>query len=197
MNPNKNISESLRISHDLCCWCSCLCLLINSNTITRVHPTGLKEVTGIACLMFQCFCHSATLRCHRYHFLREDKYPFIQYSQYCCWWLDNLRSQGIMSHSIDLVLWNILTSALEGLTHLPLDKMAVISQTTFSSAISMIESFLILIQISLKVVPEGPIDNKAALFQVMAWCRTGTKPLPEPMLTQLTGAYMCHSGEMS
>ena len=36
----------------------------------------------------------------------------------------------------------------------------------------------------------SPIDNKPALVQVMAWHRTGDKPLPEPMLTQSTDAYM-------
>ena len=44
---------------------------------------------------------------------------------------------------------------------------------------------LISIQISLKVIPKGPFDNKSALVQVIAWRHTGNKPLPEPMLTQL------------
>ena len=48
------------------------------------------------------------------------------------------------------------------------------------------------IQISLKFVPRSPIDNKATLVQVMAWCRTGNKPLPELMLTQFSDAYMRH-----
>ena len=34
----------------------------------------------------------------------------------------------------------------------------------------------ILIQISLKLVPRGPIDNKPALVQVMVCPRTGDKP---------------------
>ena len=38
--------------------------------------------------------------------------------------------------------------------------------------------------------PKGPIDNKAALIQVIEWGRTGGEPLPEPMLTQFTDAYM-------
>ena len=38
------------------------------------------------------------------------------------------------------------------------------------------EKFCILIQIALKFVPEGTIDNKWALVQVMAWRRTGDKP---------------------
>ena len=58
--------------------------------------------------------------------------------------------------------------------------------------ILMNEKFCILIQISLKFVPKGQIDYKSALVQVMAWRRTGEKPLPEPMLTQFTDAYMRH-----
>ena len=57
----------------------------------------------------------------------------------------------------------------------------------------MNEKFGILIQISLTfVVTKGQIDNKSALGQVMAWRRIGDKPLPEPMLTQFTDAYMWH-----
>ena len=43
--------------------------------------------------------------------------------------------------------------------------------------------FCIMIKISLKFVPKDPIGNKLALVQVMAWRRTGDKPLPELMLT--------------
>ena len=39
---------------------------------------------------------------------------------------------------------------------------------------------------------KGPIDSKSAWVQVMAWRQTGDKPLPEPMMTQLTDAYMGH-----
>ena len=51
--------------------------------------------------------------------------------------------------------------------------------------------------ISLKFVTKNPIDDKPALVQVMAWRRRGDKPLPKPMLTQFTDAYMRHQGEMS
>ena len=50
------------------------------------------------------------------------------------------------------------------------------------------EGVWISITISLKFVPKGPIDYKSALVQVMAWHRTGEKPLPESMLTQFTDA---------
>ena len=46
------------------------------------------------------------------------------------------------------------------------------------------ENYCILIQISLKFVLMGWIDQKSSLVQVMAWCLFGTKPLPEPMTTQ-------------
>ena len=51
--------------------------------------------------------------------------------------------------------------------------------------------------ISLKVVPEGPINNKVALVQVMAWHHIGVKPLPGPVFAQFIDAYIWHSGEMS
>ena len=49
------------------------------------------------------------------------------------------------------------------LTRLTLDKMAAILQMTFSDAFFMNEKFCILIKISLKFVPKGPIDNNPAL----------------------------------
>ena len=54
------------------------------------------------------------------------------------------------------------------------------------------EKFCKSIQISLKFVRKGPVDIKPALAQVMAWCQTGDRPLPEPTLTQFTNAYMQH-----
>ena len=78
------------------------------------------------------------------------------------------------------------------LTHLPLDKMDDIPADDIFKCIFLNENDRILIQISLKSVPRSPIDNKTVLVQVMAWCRTGDKPLPEPRLTQFTDAYMRH-----
>ena len=45
------------------------------------------------------------------------------------------------------------------------------------------EKFCILIKITLKFVPTGPIDNDLALVLILAWRRIGDKPLFEPMLT--------------
>ena len=41
------------------------------------------------------------------------------------------------------------------------------------------------IKISLKFVSQGPINNIPALVEIMAWCQTGDKPLPEPMFVNL------------
>ena len=54
----------------------------------------------------------------------------------------------------------------------------------------MNEKFCFSIRFSLKFVPKGPFDNKLAMVQVMAWRRTGDKPLPEPMLTHFPDAYI-------
>ena len=43
----------------------------------------------------------------------------------------------------------------------------------------------ILLKISLKFVPKGPINNIPSLVQVMAWRRPGNKPLSEPMMVSL------------
>ena len=47
------------------------------------------------------------------------------------------------------------------------------------------ENVWILIKISLKFVPKGPINNIPALVQIMAWRRSGDKPLSEPMMVRL------------
>ena len=47
------------------------------------------------------------------------------------------------------------------------------------------ENVRILIKISLKFVPRGPINNISTLVQVMAWRRPGDKPLSEPMMVRL------------
>ena len=47
------------------------------------------------------------------------------------------------------------------------------------------ENVMILIKISLKFVPRGPINNIPSLVQIMAWCRPGNKPLSEPIMVRL------------
>ena len=47
------------------------------------------------------------------------------------------------------------------------------------------ENVWILIQISLKFVPKGPINKIPALFQIMTWRHPGNRPLSEAMLVSL------------
>ena len=72
-----------------------------------------------------------------------------------------------------------------GLTYLP--------QANFK-CIFLNENDRIPIRFSLKFVPMSPIYNEPAMVQIMAWRRTGDKPLSEPMLTHFTDAYMRHWG---
>ena len=47
------------------------------------------------------------------------------------------------------------------------------------------ENVRILIKISLKFVPKGPINIYPALVQIMGWRRSDDKPLSEPMMVSL------------
>ena len=86
---------------------------------------------------------------------------------------------------------------MKALTYLPLDKMAANLSDDIFNCIFLNENDRIPIQISLKFVSRTPIDNTPALVPVMAWRRTGDKPLPEPMKTKFIDAHMRHKGEMS
>ena len=70
----------------------------------------------------------------------------------------------------------------------PLNKMA----TILADNIFLNENDGILIQTSLKCILRSPIYNNTALVQVMAWRQKGYKPLPEPLMTEITDIYMQH-----
>ena len=53
------------------------------------------------------------------------------------------------------------------------------------TSIFLNENIWILINISLKFVPEGQINNIPSLVQIMAWRPPGDKPLSEPMMVSL------------
>ena len=64
------------------------------------------------------------------------------------------------------------------------------SADDISNCIFCNENGCISIKISLKFVSKGPIKNIPALVQIMAWRRTGDKPLSEPMMLKITDAYI-------
>ena len=59
-------------------------------------------------------------------------------------------------------------------SHRGLNKVAHILKTVFSIAFYWMKITCVLIHISVKFAYKGPIDNKTALVQVMAWYRTIT-----------------------
>ena len=94
------------------------------------------------------------------------------------------------------VIWTY-TNSKTPLAHLPSEQNGCHFPDDLFISIFVNENVCILIKMSLKFVPDGLINNKPALVQIMAWRRIGDKPLSEPMLTQYTDAYMRHYGEIS
>ena len=76
----------------------------------------------------------------------------------------------------------MLRCDLPRLTHLYLDKITTISQTTFGNAFPWMNILIFWFQVFVKFVSKGSIDNNSALVQVVAWRRTCDKPLPKPIL---------------
>ena len=99
------------------------------------------------------------------------------------WWSISIGlGSGLVQIQQEAIIW----------TRLSQNKMAAILADNNFKCIFLNESDRIPIEISLKFVPRSLIDNKPALVQVMAWRRTGDKPLSEPMLTQFADAYLRH-----
>ena len=64
-------------------------------------------------------------------------------------------------------------------------QMAAILADDIFKWIFLNENVIISIEISLKFVPKGGINNIPALVQIMAWRRPGDKPLSGPMMVRL------------
>ena len=75
------------------------------------------------------------------------------------------------------------------LTHWGRDKNGRYFSDDIFKCIFLNENTSISIDISLKFVPEGRINNIQALVQIMAWRRLGDKPLSEPTSTIRTPTF--------
>ena len=84
------------------------------------------------------------------------------------------RSQWVNSDSIESILWMINSSP-------PGQNGRHLADDIFK-CIFLNENLLILIKISLKFIPNGPIYNIPTLVQIMAWRRPGDKSLSVPMV---------------
>ena len=148
---------------------------------------------------FSCFLHSKWYRLHYLShppnlswcnsYLCGDSHGWrgCRYRQTCC------RPRGSWRLSSTHTAWQHLKGQYHGMTlvlntlrpwqngcHLPdnIFKCIFIQENARSS-----------IKISLKFVPEGPIDNIPALVQIMAQRQPGDKPLSQPMKVRLL--YVC------
>ena len=80
---------------------------------------------------------------------------------------------------------------IHALNHLPKTKWPPFADDILK-LIFMNGKFCIFIRISLLFVRKGKIGTKSVLIQVIVWRQTGSRLLPEPMLTRLTDAYIRH-----
>ena len=111
----------------------------------------------------------------------------VLYTQYHgCWWLGNTKSQDIFisSHDIDWVWPAYAPPSLHVNSLRPRQNGRRFADDTFKR-IFLNENVRISIKISMKFVTKGPMNNNPSLVQIMAWRRSGDKPLSEPMMVSL------------
>ena len=134
------------------------------------------------------FGTGCTGNCHLYNFRCNQWCIYVTVMKFPFQWLTT-----ILAHLV--YQWHVIYRVVELFNSSPRDKMAAILVVhDIFKCIFVNENDRIPIQISLKCVHRSPMHYKSALVPVMAWSRTGDKPLSEPMLTQFIDAYMRHSG---
>ena len=95
----------------------------------------------------------------------------ILYCQYhVCWCHGDSRSQRISRHGFDQISQNIRSIAPEELTYWSRDKNGIHFAEDIFKLIFFFETCV-------KFVPKCPVNNRAALVQIMAWYWTCEKPL--------------------
>ena len=178
----------------------CIALFVNIFTIST-HLISCHKLQDVWLVGFAWDQFHNSLPC----VLPVAKYSWCHLPKHALLCFLKLENHGITDMNLasdDIHYWKIQQLVFYGnlgvaWTYLPLDKMADILTGDNFGCILLNENDRILIWISVKFVPRSPIGNKPALVQVMAWRRTGDKPLPETTLIQFTDAYMRHYGEMS
>ena len=133
----------------------------------------------MSCLLLNHHCRMEKLDTDRYHFPRKRSLmarvnKWINFWNQCCCQRTQPSCMGVTGRE------DLITELVK--TFSPWQRFCRLNV----GGIFLNEIYWILIQISLKFVPEGSFDNKLALTEVMAWYQTGANPLPEPMTTQIT-----------
>ena len=146
------------------------------------------------------FCNAVAVFVHENCFEIEYHVATYEYGTFCNSWnsfnvqyrfvLRNLHFRYVSS--IRLHLWRLFCSyhILGFLNTLRPRHNGRHFADDILNSIFLNENVWIPIKISLKFVPEGPIDNIPSLVQIVAWRRPGGKPLSEPMMVSLT-AHIC------
>ena len=136
--------------------------LWGSNIETDLSAYNCTHVVLALCIHKYVLCFSRG----RFSFPREKElqirvaivyYPCSEWPTYLCVCFNTLRPRRNEQHFADDILKRIFFN----------------------------ENVWISIKISLKFVPKGLINNIPALVQIMAWRRSGDKPLSEPMMVSL------------
>ena len=147
------------------------------------NTTIIRPVTILSNL---CDCSSCT---------GKTMYPYLDYPLLSVKWLADLFSNHSLNDwkfintlsSMKLIYWfhHVCQSLSPFINTLrPRQNGRHFADDTFKR-IFLNENVRISIKISLKFVPEGPINNIPELVQIMAWRRPGDKPLSKPMMIRL------------
>ena len=110
--------------------------------------------------------------------------PTQLHHYHICFW--KWRALSVLQYDADMCILLVIIVCITVNTLRPGPNRRHFADDTFK-CIFLNENVWIPIEISLKFVPKGSINNSPALFQIMAWRRPGDKPLSEPiMVSSLT-----------
>ena len=127
----------------------------------RVTCCSAHILWQLRCLIMFAFSNS----------IFDDNDGVHLYVQTILWVTVDLPKNSMSKHRHIKVLTHSLINTLR-----PRQNGRHFAEDTFKR-IFLNENVIISIQISLKFVPKGPINNIPALVQIMAWRRSGDKPL--------------------
>ena len=111
-------------------------------------------------------------------------YYLMMYTNICCIWFHFIEIVHGLIHWLSLPSFDKQSCHTKVNTLRPRQNGRRFADVTFKR-IFFNENVRISIKISLKFVRKGPIDNNPTLVQIMAWRRSGDKPLSEPMMFSL------------
>ena len=155
--------------------------------VCRLANRGPKEVHRPYSVIF-CMC-TWTMSPRTTVDIRANLCALQVTVQYCCLYRFTEWDYGAKNSSLSWQEINISGTFFKATFHWlntlrPRQDGRRFADDTFKR-IFLNENVRISIKISLKFVPKGPINNIPALVQIMAWRRSGDKPLSEPMMVTL------------